>query len=242
MGKGKTVGLPLIGKRHSLIPACDVDIATLEKLAAAVADLPGVGAFKVGFQLALTAGLPATVKVIRRYSDKPIIYDHQKAATDIPDTAAAFAGVCKDAGITAVILFPLTGPQVLKNWVEACQRQGLGVIVGGLMTHASFLVGEGGFVHDEAPALIYTMAAELGVRDFVVPATKPDFSWSVLTALRHRNVEPIFYSPGLGAQGGDWRTLGRTEAPAWHAIVGRSLYGASDFRAQALTLLKEVPA
>lgn len=230
-----------IAHKYSLIPACDFDLPTLNALVEQTHTIPRLSAYKVGFRLGLEHGLPAVVKAIRHYTKKPIIYDHQKAANDIPDTGKLFAEVCKGAGIDSIILFPLTGPEVLKQWVQACQAIKLHVIVGGLMTHHGFLVSEGGFISDEAVRLIYVMAADLGVQDFVLPSTRPEFSWGIHSALKNRGFSPTFYSPGIGTQGGKWEDLCRPDGPAWHAIAGRSLLDKKNYRANAERLLLDAP-
>ena len=71
--------MTLIAARHSLIPSCDVDLPDFERLVKDTADLPGIGAYKLGFELGLAYSLPRVVEVARQYTDKPMIYDHQKA-------------------------------------------------------------------------------------------------------------------------------------------------------------------
>ncbi len=232
----------LIEGKHRLIPACDCDSESFRKLLKATGKLAGIGGYKVGFRLALELGLGKCVEMVRRSSDKPVIYDHQKAATDIPDTGDLFAELCAGAGVDGVILFPLTGPQVLKKWIAACQRQSLGVIVGGLMTHPGFLGSEGGFIADDASHLIYCMAADCGVTEFVVPGTRPEFSWGVYELLSNRGIQPSFYSPGIGQQGGQWQSFVRANGPAWHAIVGRSLYREGDIANNATAILETLVA
>lgn len=226
-----------LSPKYSLIPACDLAFADFVKLVEATHSLPGISAYKVGFRLGLEVGLKQVVAAVRQFSQKPVIYDHQKAASDIPDTADLFMQVCAEAGIDCVILFPTTGPVVLKQWVEAAQRFKLRPMVGGLMTHPSYLVSEGGFIHDDAASLIYMQAAELGVVDFVLPATKPDFAWSMHAALASRGYQPSFYSPGIGTQGGSWQTLQRPDGPPWHAIAGRSLLAGGHYLENAKKLL-----
>ena len=133
----------------------------------------GVGAYKIGLELSLKYGLDRIVNVARAHTELPLIYDHQKGGTDIPKMGTNFAEVCHSAGINAVILFPLTGPETEQHWVRECKRVGLHVLVGGLMTHKGFLASEGGFVLDEAPVRIFDIATNLGVTDFVVPGNKP---------------------------------------------------------------------
>ncbi len=62
-------------------------------------------------------GLPAVIIAARKHTDKPIIYDHQKAGTDIPDTGRNFARVVKKAGVDTVIFFPQAGPETARAWI-----------------------------------------------------------------------------------------------------------------------------
>ncbi len=213
-------------KTWRLIPAMDVtSLSEARRIAAAVGEHPFVHGFKLGFSLGLGFGLPAAVAAIREHSSKPIIYDHQKAATDIPATGALFARVMAQAGIDEVILFPQAGPETLRAWVAALHDQGRKVIVGGAMTHPAYLAAEGGFLQDDAPARMYGVAAQAGVRAFVVPLTKPEVA---LASMRAAGIgaESEFYSPGYGKQGGDPSRFDFIQRH--HIIVGRSLLGAAD--------------
>ncbi|MFH1530774.1 MAG: orotidine 5'-phosphate decarboxylase / HUMPS family protein [Pseudomonadota bacterium] len=209
-----------------VIPALDVsDLDRVSAIAAAVGRHPGVYGFKVGFSLGLSHGLPVVVERIRAWSDKPVIYDHQKAGTDIPDTGGLFARTLADAGIDEGILFPQAGPATLAAWVDALQDAGLKVIVGGLMTHRAYQASEGGFLRDDGIMQIYRDAAARGVRSFVVPLTKPEAVRRIADEVdRAGDVE--FYSPGYGSQGGDPGDLGFLAR--LNLIVGRSLLLAED--------------
>lgn len=55
--------------------------------------------------MALECGLPKVVEIAKEYTDKPIIYDHLKAGTDIPEVGKKFVGIVKDAEIDAVMIF-----------------------------------------------------------------------------------------------------------------------------------------
>ncbi|MEW6709275.1 MAG: orotidine 5'-phosphate decarboxylase / HUMPS family protein [Candidatus Riflebacteria bacterium] len=213
-------------KEFRFIPALDVlDLETVEKIAEKTGKSNLVYGYKLGFSLGLTYGLGRVVDLIRRHSEKPIIYDHQKAATDIPDTGALFARTMKNAGINEAILFPQAGPETLKAWIEALQNESLKVIVGGLMTHKAYVVSEGGFLEDKGIETIYRTAVEKAVSAFVVPLTKPDAVEKLVAAV---NFPPQseFYSPGFGSQGGD---AGRFPGISRHyLIVGRALLSAAD--------------
>ncbi|HLD00350.1 MAG TPA: orotidine 5'-phosphate decarboxylase / HUMPS family protein [Candidatus Nanoarchaeia archaeon] len=221
-------------RERSIIPACDVPLDLYEKIVRDTADIEGVGAYKIGFELGLGYGLPRIVELTRKYNKKPIIYDHQKAGTDIPDTGKNFARTMKNAGVDAVIFFPQSGPETEKAWIEAAFEQDLGVIIGGLMTHPKYVRSEGGYLADEAIMEMYLNAAELGVSDFVVPGNRPEDIRKIKKTLEQRGVSPTFYAPGFVAQGGSISEAAKVAGNSWHAIVGRGIYTAEDIRKAAL--------
>ncbi len=234
IGVDKSLEHRVIAADKSVIPACDVEtIEQFEELVKQTADLPGIGGFKVGFELGLAYGLPRVVEVVRKYTDKPIIYDHQKAATDIPDTGKKFARVCKNAGIDTVIFFPEAGPETERAWIYHALNQGLKVIVGGRMTHPAYAVSEGGFITDEGATEMYRIAARAGVNNFVVPGNKPDVIKSVRNMIEAEGVKPVFYAPGFIAQGGRIDDATKAAGDSWHAIVGTAIYTAENMRKAA---------
>jgi orotidine-5'-phosphate decarboxylase len=230
----------LIARHPTVIPACDVDENIFPSLIADTADIPGIGAYKIGAALALKVGLPNLVKITREHTDKPIIYDHQKAATDIPDTAEFFMDVLAASGVNAVILFPLSGPATQSSWTAAAQQRGIHVIVGGYMTHHSFLSRDGGYVADKAPDAIYIQAAEQQVSSFVVPGTKPKLITHVRERLAPHCSDPVFYSPGFVAQRGEVAEAARAAGDRWHAIVGRGIYNAPSMREAAQSIVNQL--
>src|SRR3990167_11464593 len=188
---------------RSVIPACDVaELEKFEQIVEETAQIEKIGAYKIGFELALQYGLPKVVKTARKHTDKPIIYDHQKAGTDIPDTGKGFAEVCKKAGVDAVIFFPQSGPETERAWIYHALDKGLNVIVGGRMTHPAYAVSEGGFITDEGALDMYRIAARAGINNFVVPGNKPDVIKQVRGVVEFAGVTPVFYAPGFIAQGG----------------------------------------
>ena len=88
----------------SIIPACDVlQIENFRRLIEQTHDVEGIGAYKVGSILTIHYGLPTLVQIVREITDIPIIYDHQKAMTDIPDLGKDFAEIVKESGANALI-------------------------------------------------------------------------------------------------------------------------------------------
>ena len=229
--------MPLIKLNKSIIPSCDVpDLEELKKLVKETCSVKGIGAYKIGLELCLKYGIPEVVKTIRKQTKLPIIYDHQKAATDIPELGKKFAEAVK--GVDAVILFPLTGPETEIAWIKACKKAKLGIIVGGEMTHKGFSESDGGFISDRESLKIYEIAAKMKIDDFVVPGNKPEKIRLYKSFLEARGIKPVFYSPGLIAKGGNITQSAKAAGNNWHAIVGRALYNAKNISKAAKEMVK----
>ena len=248
----------IIKAERSIIPSCDCGFGKYMQILEATCDLEGIGAYKIGFSLGLRGGLMGgleeVVKEVRlsQISNelpdnklKPVIYDHQKGGTDIPDTAKEFASIMKECGIAAAIIFPFTGPTTLKAYVTELRDAGVEPIVGGEMTHNGFLDYNGGYMSYFSVVNIYRDAANLGVTNFVVPGTKPDRIKFYREMLEHEHpeLEPTFFSPGLGAaQGGSISEASKVAGKRWHAIVGREIYEketAEEIRDAVIELAKQ---
>ena len=238
--------------QRSVIVACDVrSLLDLQNIVSATSGVQGIGGYKVGMTLVIRFGLSQVVSVIRSASavPLPIIYDHQKGATDIPELGTEFATAVKESGADAAILFPLTGPVVAKRWIRAiqdCKSEGLDVIVGGHMTHEQFIEFDGGYITNMAPFSIYGIAAEMGVINFVVPGNKPK---SVQTYRRHLETIGVdleklnLFAPGFIIQGGDISEAGKVAGEQWHAIVGSAIYKKQtrdEMRISALQLVSQI--
>lgn len=221
----------LIRKDKSLIIACDFSsLAKLKELVKNTCRLNNIGGYKVGLELTLENGLGKVIRTIKDRTNKPIIYDHQKGGTDIPELGEKFAKVCWQAGVNAVILFPFGGVKTEETWIKVCQNEGLQVLIGAHMTQEGFLESEGGFIGDKEPERIFTIAAKLGVRDFVVPANKVKFVKKYQKLLERLLGKDNFtlYAPGFISQGGQISETGKVAGKSWHAIVGRAIYEATD--------------
>ncbi len=223
--------MQLIRQSKSIIPSCDVDsIEKLKKLVRETCDVKGVSAYKIGFEIIIPFGMEKVAETIRKITNKPIIYDHQKAATDIPEMGSKFVTACKLAD--SVIFFPQAGPETEKAWILAAQKAKMHVIVGGEMTHPAYLREAGGFIENDAPKKIYEIAASLGIADFVVPGNKPGKVLIYKKIVESKIKNPVFYSPGLVTQGGDITGIAQ-KLERWHAIVGRAIYEAKDMKKAA---------
>lgn len=245
----------IISLDKSIVPACDVSLGKFVRLLDQTEDLELIGGYKVP----LTSGLEGWetwVDTAREHTNKPLIFDGQKLATDIPDTGRMVMENLSEADFDAVILFPQSGPVTAYEWILAAQESGLEVIVGGEMTHPRFLNGNysnsetknyseiftqlmgrdlPGFMRSDAAEDIYELAARMGVTNFVMPGNKPDSIRRYIDLIKRCGVEnPFIFSPGLVKQGGDVTESGTAAGDYFHAIVGRGIYDASNMRQAAI--------
>ena len=94
------------------------------------------------------------------------------------------------------------------------------------------------FIADNAPERIYTIAAGMGVVDFVIPGNKVEFVAKYRKLLEDLmgadNVD--FFAPGFIAQGGKITDFAKAAGRVWIAIVGRAIYEAENIREAALEI------
>ncbi len=192
--------------------------------------------------------MKAVVDATKGETGKPVIYDHQKAGTDIPEeTPQKFMDAMVISGINAIILMPQAGPITEYEWIKAAQERNLGVIVGGEMTHPRYKEGDlrnlgdknyteifrnlgidrtiTGFIRQHTPEDMYEIAARMGVKNFVVPGNKPDKIREYRKLIKNCGISgESYWSPGLVAQGGEISEGGKAAGERFHAIVGRGIY------------------
>lgn len=232
----------MLTKEQGIIVAADVpNVESLRRLITICEAEQSVVAIKVGVSLALRYGLGEVVRGIREVTELPVIYDHQKAGTDIPASGRPFAEVCADAGVEGVIFFPLAGPNTLESFVLAAFDLELTPIVGLVMTHAAFLESEGGFISDDASDRILEHALKLGVNDFVMPGNRLDALKSLSKKLKTRSKSVGIMMPGIGTQGGTIKAaFAATDTHRHYAIIGSSIYAAADPSAALSGFVEEV--
>lgn len=225
--------------KHGIIPACDVkNLSELENLVELTAGIEGIVGYKIGFSLGLSHGLRTVVDTIERHTDLPIIYDHQKAGTDIPQMGELFAQICKESGVTGVIIFPQAGPATEEAFIRALFNAGLTPLIGGEMTHPKYLEKDGGFI--KAVEEMYLIGARNGVTYFIGPGNKPERINHYVNLLKNEITQPMFCMPGIGRQGGDIKSaFEATEGLPAYGIVGKAIYASSDIRGTAKKYCKE---
>jgi orotidine-5'-phosphate decarboxylase len=223
----------------TVIPACDTDLVGFEEIVKATGDMEKIGGYKIPARSG-RKGWETWVEVARKYTKKPLIYDHQKAGTDVPDTGQDFMKDVKEAGFDAIIIFPESGPRTQVACTGEALQQGLQVLIGGEMTHPKYKRSEGGYIADEALEEMYIRGAKQGVTHFVVPGNKVDRIKLYREIIQQEVPDPTFFSPGFVAQGGKIDKATEVAGDHWHAIVGRAIKDAKDIRAAATEMTSKL--
>lgn len=209
----------IISLDKSIIPACDVEtLEQLKKIVSVTKDVEGIKAFKVGFDLGYGFSVPDVVETIKNeYPDAIVIFDHQKAGTDVPFTGEKFARRMKESGVDAAILFPREDDPITQYiWTNELLERDIKVIIGGELTHKPAT---------KEQEQIYWNAVFQGVTDFVVPGNKPDrVKFYTEKFQKGFKIDSINYSPGFVAQGGNISDAAKVAGDKWHAICGRAVY------------------
>jgi orotidine-5'-phosphate decarboxylase len=222
---------------NKIIPALDVsneDALVLIKKLKPVEDL--LAGYKVGSLLVYARGINV-LKEIKDKTDVPIIYDGQKLGTDIPDIVRDQVELLAIANVDQLIVCPMGGgDETLESFAVACFEYKIRPVCVIEMTHK----GAERYLAEDSGAMILRDALDMGIRDFVYPATKPE------VLKRHRQMsgldpaqgEITYKATGFKVQGGlpkTLRDLGVTEF-----IVGRAIYQADDPVQAVKDLSKEI--
>jgi len=224
---------------HGIIVACDVDdMEALKQLYDATHDIEGIVGYKIGANLALQYGLKNIMEEVK--FSLPVIYDHQKAGTDIPRMGEKFARACRNAGVKGVIIFPQAGPESEKAFIDSIIANEMVPMVGGEMTHTAYLAEEGGFLKDDAPSRIYEIAAKKGVEYFILPGNREEAMKRYHLLISGMINEPKYCMPGIGTQGGSvTKAFSILRGCPAYAIVGSAIYKSRDMRNAAQKFARE---
>ena len=235
--------MDLAAQRRGIVCACDLDdVDAVSRLVERIDGVEGVVGYKLGSLLTLRQGLAGVVGAFRKVTQKLLLYDHQKAGLDIPSMGREFVGVCREAGIDALILFPLGGPSAVDAFVGETLQAGLRPVVGGALPVPDYLIRGGGYVSPSALARITDRAYALGARDFIVPATDLPTIQRQARQLTVRGGGRLFL-PGVGPLGGEIaKAFAAARQLSTYAIVGRAIYAASDPQEATRRLAEEALA
>ena len=174
---------------------------------------PHIQAIKVGYPLVLAEGL-GVVKDLAGFG-LPLIADFKVA--DIPNTTRLITERVFLAGFHAVICHGFVGDDSVDACVSTAREYGGEVYVVAEMSHP----GAAQFFTGDTPGRLAAICISSGADGIIAPATRPEH----VAALRGIVGRKRILSPGVGAQGGDVRTVaGLVDG----IIVGRAIYEAAD--------------
>jgi len=230
--------------RHGIIVALDADaVDACKQTIDLTTRVDGVVGYKLGMTMALRLGLAESVRQLRAHTDLPLLYDHQKAGPDVFDMAAKFAGLCAEARVDGLILFPTAGPRAVEGFVGETIKRGMLALVGGDLPFPDYNVSGGGYVADDALERIIDKAIEFGATHFVVPGNTPGKLRHHSARLKSRLAAPVFVVPGIGPLGGKIGDLvAAANGCSVYGVVGRAVYGAPDQTLAARQLVDQAMA
>lgn len=203
-----------------LILALDITPAA-RALEVATVCAPHIEALKIGYPLALSAGLQIADDLAAL--GPRLIADFKVA--DIPNTNRLICEEVFAAGFDAVIVHGFTGADAVQACVETARAHGGSTYVVAEMSHP----GAVEFFHAGIAERIAGLAVACGADGIIAPATRPDRVKALRAIVGNRTI----YSPGVGAQGG---TPEAVAGDADGIIVGRMIYEARDPAAVAASI------
>ena len=226
-----------------IVPALDLQtVDELRRVVRETCQIEGIVEYKLGLQAVLHIGLFQAVDAVRELTDLPIVYDHQKAGADMPDSAAGFAEICSHADIEGLIIFPVAGPTAVREFVGHSLAAGLQPVVGGHIPVPDYSISGGGYMANDALERIIALAAETGATRFVLPANDPARIERTTKWLLDTVAYPVLYLTGIGPLGGSiTESFGAAKGmPIRRAVIGRRICSADDPAAAAAGFYQEM--
>ncbi|MFQ5475033.1 MAG: hypothetical protein ACE5DM_04315, partial [Candidatus Nanoarchaeia archaeon] len=109
---------------RGIVPACDMPIEKLHRLAHDTADIDGVTDYKIGLELVLKEGLRHATE------GDNVVYNHCSGGCDIPAIGNNFmSALSLQDNIKGIILTPLAGPETQMQWTAVAKMTGLKVYI-----------------------------------------------------------------------------------------------------------------
>ncbi|MFO7872626.1 MAG: orotidine 5'-phosphate decarboxylase / HUMPS family protein [Candidatus Undinarchaeales archaeon] len=209
-------------KPPAIIPSLDLNLEDATDLLSDLADVEDkIAAYKVSSLQVLEMGLEKVLEELRAYTSLPLIYDHQKACTDIPAIVTNQVDAVASLGIDSFIAVPQgAGSKSLENFVKASKKNKIIPVVLLEMTHP----GANDYLKENTPSKVFDKAVELGVKHFVVPGNKTEKINQYRCWADKGNKNIRLLSPGIGAQGGTAEAA--VKAGVDYPIIGRAIYTA----------------
>ena len=121
----------------SIILALDIPIKQAEKLMQMLKPVEDkIAALKIGSLQIMEIGLKKAIADLRVFTELPVIYDHQKGCTDIPEIVGQQVEMAANSGADMCIAVPHgAGPKSLESFVNTCKRHNVLPAVLLEMTH-----------------------------------------------------------------------------------------------------------
>jgi orotidine-5'-phosphate decarboxylase len=237
--------MSLFNLDHGIVVECNfASTKKLESIVESTNGLDFIVGYKVGAELTLASSIGDIVKSIRKFTNLPVIYDHQKFGADDPYfCGGSFLETLKNAGVDAAVIFPHGGIESLKAAVNKSIGTGLIPIVGGDMVHKGYTTEEHGYLDSSAPQKMYIDGANLGAKHFVIPCTRFDRMRIYCHRLAGMVGNPVLFITGVGGNVCNdlIKACEVVKQYRSYAVIGKEITDAKDYREAAQDLWKNMP-
>lgn len=230
---------------HGIMIECNFSkISKLEAIVETTNDLEFVVGYKIGAELALSSNIKDIVATVKKYTNLPVIYDHQKFGSDDDKfSSGTFLEALKEAGIDGLFIFPHAGVGTLEAAVKKCLDLGIIPIIGGDMVHDGYTEDDGGYIDSVAPQKMYIDGANFGAQHFVIPCTRLDRMRIYCHRLGNMVNNPILFITGVGIESCDdlVKACEIVKQYRSYAVIGREITDEEDYRRAAEKIWKRLP-
>jgi len=230
---------------HGIIIECNFASKNkLEDIVESTSNIDFIAGYKIGAELAVNSNISDLVKIIRKFTNLPIIYDHQKFGADDPSfCGGSFLKTLKDSGVDALIIFPHGGIESLKAAISKCIDTGLIPIIGGDMVHKGYTSEQHGYLDTSAPQKMYIDGANFGAKYFVIPCTRLDRMKIYCHRLGSMVNDPVLFITGVGieARSDLVKACEIVKQYRSYAIIGKEITEANDYGKASRKIWEKMP-
>jgi orotidine-5'-phosphate decarboxylase len=160
-------------KNGIMIDINDPEQTIIENILAVTKELDYVAGYRIGARLAIKNGLKDAVSLIKKHTSKPLLYDHQKFGSEVPEISSSdILDDVRDCGVDGIVILPLAGMRALDSIINKCNKIELLPVVCGDLSYYGYFNSEGGYIESNIQQKIYLDAANFGVSHMIMSCNR----------------------------------------------------------------------
>ena len=247
----------LFERPSGIIVACDfINLERLGSVIGHVDNIEGVVGYSIGPTYSADNSLNNVFRCMSSMTGKPILYNHQAAGSGSPAIMGDFVSMVSGVGFSGAVITPYAGPDASMKLISKLREKNVEPIVCGSDNVLDLTEGDSldrgedriGYLHDNAPYLMFRDGAEFGADNFFLPAARPSeiphFKAAVEDGIKRsgRKSDPSFIVFGIGRQGGSLEPalMALGDVKRKYALIGDAVYNAADIRKAAEEFCRKI--